>query len=78
MATNPSKKFCDGEEQKNGVVAGRGCGLKDIWFGFYCSKNTDMAPEQGAFASPKHLGICRKGPLKTYSIIARILKKIPR
>lgn len=39
MATNPSKKFCYGEEQKNGVVAGRGCGLKDIWFGFYCSKN---------------------------------------
>lgn len=39
MATNPSKKFYYGKEQKNGVVAGQGCGLEDIWFWFYCSKN---------------------------------------
>ena len=39
MATNPSKKFYYGKEQKNRVVAGQGCGLEDIWFGFYCSKN---------------------------------------
>ena len=39
MASNPSKQFCCGEEQKNGVFAGWRCGVKDTWFWFYCSEN---------------------------------------
>lgn len=34
-----SRSFAMVRSRKTGVVAGRGCGVEDIWFWFYCSKN---------------------------------------
>lgn len=39
MASSSFKEFCCSEEQKNGIVVVGECGIGDVWFWLYCSKN---------------------------------------